>query len=499
MAIVKFRKGQWTLMKSKRDIVLPGGGGGGLSLSAATPSADGRTYSGSGVKPLSTITVYSGGSQVGTTTADGSGHWSFTFASQPAQGAVVGYDAVFAAPTLAVPFVPPELIKFDLNARFVAEGDSITAGSNGPTWIWAFIARTRGRFFLPYNYNQGTGGQTAAQMATQISQVTALSPKLVSLLAGTNDLAGTSDTPAQIYANLKTCWKGYIDGGAQHVIAIKVLPRTDATWTGLSTARQADRAALNTLIAGYASDPELASYKSRIHVLDLESVLVPATDMLDQLHPNWLGAIKLGNGIGDLANTLMQQAVTLNDLYADSSNLLIGAARNPLLTGITGTKSGTLAPTGDVADTWTLSDNGGITAVGSKVTLNGAAAQRILISGTSNAAGRLINFQNTAAYSGVAGDQVEACIDFALAAGHVNLRSLSLSCDTALTPSSTATLTMDGAGAISGTLRTPITAPLAGADSSTSFQAYATFGAAGAVGADITWGRPYVRKVPANI
>jgi hypothetical protein len=56
---------------------------------------------------------------------------------------------------------------------------------------------------------------------------------------------------------------------------------------------------------------------------------------------------------------------------------------------------------------------------------------------------------------------------------------------------------MDGAGALSGTLRTPITAPLAGTDASTSFQAYLTF-AAGAVAADVTFGRPYVRKVPAG-
>lgn len=384
-----------------------------------------------------------------------------------------------------------------LNARFVAEGDSITAGSNGPTWLWQFINKTRGRFFLPFGFNKATGGETAAAMALQTASVVALSPMLVSLLAGTNDLTGSADTPAVIYNNLKTCWKAYIDGGAKHVIAIKVLPRSDATWNALSAARKADRVTLNNLIGNFFTDPDLAAYKYKIHVVDMESVIVPATDMGDQLHPNWLGAIKLGDGIAAVANTLMQQTSTLNDLYLDASNLLVGVSRNPALTGTTGTKSGTTAPTGEVADTWTLTENGAMTIVASKTTLNGAAAQKIVVSGTSNAAGRLVNFQNTAAYSGIAGDQVEACIDFTLAAGHAGLRALSLSCDTALSPSSTASVVMDGAGALSGTLRTPITAPLAGTDASTSFQAYLTF-AAGAVAADVTFGRPYVRKVPAG-
>jgi len=577
MPVYKFRKGNWILAGSSRR-------GKSISLAPAVgASTDGKSFSGAGVKPGSTVTVLSNGTTAGTATADIYGNWIFTFGVAPAAGTVIGWEGVISSQNVQAPATPPALgtlalsgtsyiegdaagtvignitnktagstltispnngrVTFNagqtalvvgisasnpgstnytltetlgaannspktksvtvtvnvllqaLNARFVAEGDSITAGSNGPTWIWAFIARTKGRYFLPYQYNQGTGGQTAAQMATQVAAITALSPKVVSLLAGTNDITGTSDTPAQIYGNLKTCWKAYIDGGTKHVIAIKVLPRSDTTWNALSAARKADRGTLNGLIASYATDPELASYASRIHVIDLESTIVPATDMGDQLHPNWLGAIKLGNAIGDAANTLMQQLATLNDLYLDSSNLLIGAGRNPALTGTTGTKSGTTVPTGSVADTWTASENGAMTVNAVKTTLNGAAAQQLQVSGTSNLAGRIVNLQNTATYAGVAGDQVEACIDFTLAAGHAGIRAINLSCDTALTPSSTATVLLDGAGALSGTLRTPITAPLAGTDTSTSFQAYLTFNV-GAVAADITWGRPYVRKVP---
>src|SRR5437867_3800053 len=85
----------------------------------------------------------------------------------------------------ALPLLP-------LSSRWVAEGDSITAGSSGPQWSWQAIVATRGRLFNPQNWNQAVGGQTAAQMATQIANTMAPAPKLVTFLAGTNDLAGSS-------------------------------------------------------------------------------------------------------------------------------------------------------------------------------------------------------------------------------------------------------------------------------------------------------------------
>ncbi|ARQ95357.1 hypothetical protein [Bradyrhizobium phage BDU-MI-1] len=390
--------------------------------------------------------------------------------------------------------LPPSVIEL-LNARFVAEGDSITAGSNGPSWTWAFVSRTRGRFFLPTGYNQGTGGQTAAQMKTQIAAVTALSPKVVSLLAGTNDLSGTSNTPATIYADLKACWKGYIDGGADYVIAIKVLPRNDTAWNALSAARRNDRVILNGLIANLATDPELAGYASKIRIVDLESGINPETDMGDKLHPNWVGAIKLGNAIGDVANTLIVSA-TLNDLYLDSSNMLL-AAKNPALNGTAGSRTGALN-TGQVADGWKLDENGGMTVVASKTALNGANAQRVQVSGTNSTANRIVNFN--AVVSGLTtaiGDKFEACVDFSLAAGATNLRNIVVNHSTASTPNGgNQTVTMDGAGAVSGTLRTTVSAPLGATVTTITLQCLMQFDA-GTVAADITWGRPYLRKVPA--
>jgi lysophospholipase L1-like esterase len=458
-------------------------------------TSNNKTFSGYGVKPGSTVTVYKDGAQDGTTVADTNGNWAYTFAVAPAQGSIVTYDGVIAGPSLIVPakVIDPNLLT--LNARFVAEGDSITAGSNGPSWTWAFDAVTGGRFFMPQNFNQATGGQTAAQMATQISQITALSPKVVSLLAGTNDLGGTSDTPATIYGNLKTCWKGYIDGGASHVIAVCVLPRTDA---GIPAGRQPDRTTLNNLIKAKDTDPDLAAYAAKIHIVDLESSFVPATDTGEGLHPNWLGAIKLGTAIANVANTVISQDDLLNDLFMDATNLLL-STRNPALTGTGGSKSGTATPTGVVADNWSVAENGGMTIVCSKSTLNGAAAQRLVVSGNNSTAQRLVNFSAAINVTGNIGDAFEACIDFSLAAGHAKIRDIVVNCNTAATPNEgTQTFNMDGAGAISGTLRTRILAPLTSAITSITLQALLNFDA-GAVAADITWGRPYLRKVPTNI
>src|SRR5207249_1423376 len=123
------------------------------------------------------------------------------------------------------------------------------------------------------------------------------------------------------------------------------------------------------------------------------------------------------------------------DLYLDSSNLLVTTSKNPALTGTTGFLNGTTTPTGVAANAWTLTDNDTMNVVGSKSTLNGAEAQRVVVSGNVGVAGRLVNFQLPAVtYSGAAGDMVEACIDFSLAAGYQNLRSIYMGCDTGSSP-----------------------------------------------------------------
>jgi hypothetical protein len=319
------------------------------------------------------------------------------------------------------------------------------------------------------------------------------------LLAGTNDLGGSSDTPATIYGYIKTCVKGYLDAGAKFVVVSRVLPRNDATFLALAGGtRTADLTALNALIATLPSDSLFASYPGQVVLAaDITSTFNPTTDCVDGLHPNWLGAIKVGNSFAAGINQCVSQASLLTDGYLNADNLLL-ASRNPSLTGTAGTKSGTGPVTGNVADLWTVSENGGMAVACSKVTLNGAAAQRLVVSGTNSTLGRVVNFSAPINVSGAIGDQFEACVDFSLASGYQNLRYVVVNAATCSSPSASGlSVQYDGAGALSGTIRAPITAPLAATITTTTFQALLTF-VNGTVAADVTWGRPYLRRVPAG-
>jgi uncharacterized protein YmfQ (DUF2313 family)/lysophospholipase L1-like esterase len=400
------------------------------------------------------------------------------------------------------PLIAPPPALLPLSSRMVLEGDSITAGSVSVQWSEYAIAYTGGRLYLPQGWNQAVGGETAAQMAAEVAATMVPKPKLVTLLTGTNDLSGTTDTVATIYGNILACVEGYLASGAEYVVVSRVLPRNDAAWLALGSqpGRETDRQTLNGMIANLPNDPTLVTggYSGRVKIAtDIETTFNPTTDTVDGLHPNWLGAIMLGKAFADGINECVVQTSTFTDGYLNADNLLL-ASRNPALTGTTGVMSGTQKPTGQVATGWNVTENGGMTVVASKSTLNGAEAQRIVVSGANATANRVVNFSAVAAYSGAIGDLVEAAIDFTIADGYEHLRALVIACDTGYSPNSGAVyVNMDGAGALSGTLRTAVYAPLAAVDVSTTLQAYMSFDA-GAVAADITWGRPYMRKVPAG-
>lgn len=370
-----------------------------------------------------------------------------------------------------------------LHSRFVAEGDSITAGSNGPTWTQFALTRTRGRFYAPVGHNQATGGQTAAQMATQVAAVTALNPKVVGFGPGTNDLSGTVDTPATIFANMRTCIDAYKAVGAR-VVQFCVLPRNDATWTGLSGVRQADRITLNNLIKA----------QTDVSVIDLEATFNPTTMCVDGLHPNYDGAILIGHAMGDAMNALVVQGDVLEN-YLSADNFLVGASENPALTGTAGTPTPANV-TGQVATSWTLEENGGMTVVASKTTLNGRTAQRFVVSGTNSTNGRVVNFRNTVTYPGALGELWETWWDFSLASGSALVRALTASCDTVAAINVAATVHLPSS-ALTGIIRPPSSTALAGADTSTNVQAGLIF-SAGSVAADLILAGPYFRKVPSG-
>jgi lysophospholipase L1-like esterase len=392
-----------------------------------------------------------------------------------------------------------------LHSRIAFEGDSISKGSNGPTFVEFALMFSQGRFYAPVGYNEAVGGETAAQMAkpTETQQVTATKPKVVVLLAGTNDLGETRDSVQTIFGNIRTCIAAYKAVGAM-VVNVCVLPRNDPKWQSLGAQREADRQALNNLIRA----------QTDVHVVDLENVFDPVTmttnntDQDNGLHPNYLGAITIGRGVAAVLNTVIVSDTPTAHSF-DPGNLML-ANDNPQLNGTGGTRqvdspaTGTI--TGQVADGWVVETNSsGINVVVSKTTLNGNPAQRIRVSGTNDVKRHQVIFRNTVSYNGQAGQLYETWWDFQLAAGSRGIETIGCSCDTTQMPiqpfpDTTALIALQSipsSEALSGVLRPSSLAALSGADNSTTIQVALEF-QAGAVAADLTIAAPYFAQVPAG-
>lgn len=165
--------------------------------------------------------------------------------------------------------------------RVVFMGDSIT-----DAW-----GRKYGKFFPGEPYvNRGIGGQTTPQMVLRFrADVIDLHPKLVVILAGTNDIAGNTGpaTLEEIEGNLTTMVE-LAHANKIKVVLSAVMPVCD--YIRPQTARRPPEKiiALNTWIKQYAEAHKLV-------YLDYYSALIDDQKMLkkeltyDGLHPNDAG------------------------------------------------------------------------------------------------------------------------------------------------------------------------------------------------------------------
>ena len=164
--------------------------------------------------------------------------------------------------------------------RVVFMGNSITIG-----WEMA-----RASFFNnPTFINRGISGQTTPQMLVRFrADVVALQPKVVIILAGTNDIAGNTgpSTLEMIMDNIKSMSEIAVANGIKVVLS-SVLPAFDYPWRpGLDPANKIP--ALNQMIKVYA--------KNQGHVyLDYFSAMDDGNNGLlealtyDGVHPNEAG------------------------------------------------------------------------------------------------------------------------------------------------------------------------------------------------------------------
>ena len=158
--------------------------------------------------------------------------------------------------------------------RVVFMGDSITEG-------WHLDVSFPGK---PY-VNRGISGQTTPQMVLRFRQdVIALQPKVVVILAGTNDIAGNTGpaTLEEIEDNLASM-ADLAHANGIRVVLCSITPAFDYPWQpGLTPAPKID--AINTWLKAYAAD-------HRYIYVDFHSAMkderdgLPAALSKDGVHP----------------------------------------------------------------------------------------------------------------------------------------------------------------------------------------------------------------------
>lgn len=168
------------------------------------------------------------------------------------------------------------LPKHDEN-RVVFMGNSITQG-----WIEQCPEFFEGKAYV----NRGISGQTTPQMVLRFRQdVVDLKPKVVVILAGTNDIAGNTgpSTLEMILDNLKSMTEIAKANGIK-VILSSVLPAFDYPWKpGINPNEKIP--ALNKMIKDYADQNEVI-YLDYFSAMSDERNGLPIKLSEDGVHPN---------------------------------------------------------------------------------------------------------------------------------------------------------------------------------------------------------------------
>lgn len=169
--------------------------------------------------------------------------------------------------------------------RIVYFGDSITEG-------WATVYPN---FFVGKTYvNRGISGQTTPQMLIRFrTDVIELTPKIVVILAGTNDIAGNTGatTLEMILGNLISMCE-LAKANRIKVVLCSVLPAYDYPWkSGLEPADKI--VVLNKMILKYAKANDIA-YVDYYSAMVNEKKGIKSIYSKDGVHPNKEGYLMMG-------------------------------------------------------------------------------------------------------------------------------------------------------------------------------------------------------------
>jgi lysophospholipase L1-like esterase len=153
-------------------------------------------------------------------------------------------------------------------------GDSITEG-------WHLDQSFPGKPYI----NRGISGQTTPQMLVRFRQdVIALEPRVVVILAGTNDIAGNTgpETSEQIEDNLASM-ADLANANHIRVVLCSITPAFDYPWLpGLTPAPKID--AINAWVKRHAADKGYVYVDFHTAMKDAEDGLPPALSK-DGVHP----------------------------------------------------------------------------------------------------------------------------------------------------------------------------------------------------------------------
>ncbi len=181
--------------------------------------------------------------------------------------------------------------------RVVFMGNSITEG-------WSQHAP---KFFANKDYvNRGISGQTTPQMLLRFKQdVIALKPKLVVLLAGTNDIAeNTGPSSIQMIVNNITSMIEIARAHNIKVILCSVLPAYDYPWRpGLKPNEKIPK--LNAALTRYSKEQDLPYVDYFSAMTDGKNGLLKKYTY-DGVHPNKLGYERMGVLLQKAINTLLE-------------------------------------------------------------------------------------------------------------------------------------------------------------------------------------------------
>jgi lysophospholipase L1-like esterase len=320
----------------------------------------------------------------------------------------------------AAPYVRPTLIPCgdSITGNGSANSPGVPIGFYDPGfWSWANVLAGS-----PYDipYVAGHAGWTSTQIQAQFApEVVLRAPSACTIMAGTNDAAGTSAT---IIANLKAMYDAALAAGI-YVYACAILPRPTA-----GAQQQADIVAVNAWIPTYwatHSGGEFVDLFSTIYVGPNQAVLV--NTLVDTVHPTNTGAQLLGTTLGarfaQRARTTALVSMPSDDFYvnAQSTNL----CRTPLMLA----GGGVLNPgvTGTVALNYTANRFAGApNAAASLVARADGVGNDQVFALTAFAPGDGFNFQCyvPGAYNGVVGDRQYLEVAVTVDANPVNFSRL---------------------------------------------------------------------------